>query len=122
MRRGTVLVLGSAGEFAGSRMQAGTIIILGRTGRYPGHGMRRGTIVLAKQPAQFPLTFASCGNLKMEFLRLLFKQLAGRDSEFAFFRQFGPEAHRLAGDRASGGQGEILVLLNASSAPKVPVQ
>lgn len=113
MRRGTILVFGDAGEFAGSHLIAGTLIILGRTGRHTGYGMRRGTIILAKKPAHLLPTFRSCGNLKMEFLRLLFKQTASIDRRLAFFRSFGPEVHRYAGDMAAGGQGELLVLLNA---------
>ncbi|MGH8247177.1 MAG: formylmethanofuran dehydrogenase subunit C [Gammaproteobacteria bacterium] len=115
MRRGTILVFGNAGDFAGSGMKAGTLVILGQVGRYPGHGMHRGTIVLGNKPRQMPLTFQNCGNLKMEFLRLFFKQISTLSSDFAFFRGFGPEAHRLAGDRAAGGQGEILILLNADA-------
>ena len=113
MRRGTILVLGDAGDYAGSHLIAGTLIILGRAGRHAGYGMRRGTIILGKKPAHLLPTLRSCGNLKMEFLRLLFKQTASIDRRFAFFRGFGPEVHRYAGDSATGGRGELLVLLNA---------
>ena len=113
MRRGTILVLGNAGDFAGSHLIAGTLIILGRVGRHPGYGMRRGTIILGRRPKHVLATFRSCGNLKMEFLRLLFKQTASLDRRLGFFRAFGPEVHRYAGDAATGGQGELLVLLNA---------
>lgn len=118
MRRGTVLVFGDAGEYAGSHLVAGTLIILGRTGRHAGYGMRRGTIILGRRPAQVLPTFQNCGNLKMEFLRLLFKQMASSDRRFDFFRAFGPEVHRYAGDAAAGGQGELLVLLNAPIEPR----
>jgi formylmethanofuran dehydrogenase subunit C len=113
MRRGTILVFGNAGDYAGSNLIAGTLIILGRAGKHAGYGMRRGTIILGKKPAHVLPTFQNCGNLKMEFLRLLFKQTASLDRRFAFFRTFGPEVHRYAGDSAAGGQGELLVLLNA---------
>jgi formylmethanofuran dehydrogenase subunit C len=118
MRRGTILVLGNAGDFAGSNLIAGTLIILGRAGRHAGYGMRRGTIILGKKPAHVLPTFRSCGNLKMEFLRLLFKQTASLDRRFAFFRNFGPEVHRYAGDAAADGQGELLILLNAPLEPR----
>lgn len=114
MRRGTILVLGDAGDFAGSRMIAGTLLILGLARTGVGYGMRRGTIVLGRMPAHVPVTFNDCGRLKMEFLRLLFKQTADSRKRFGYFREFGPEARRFAGDIAAGGQGEILVLLNAS--------
>jgi formylmethanofuran dehydrogenase subunit C len=113
MRRGTILVLGNAGDYAGSNLIAGTLIILGKTGKHAGLGMRRGTLILGRKPAHVLPTFRSCGNLKMEFLRLLFKQTASLDQRLSFFRAFGPEVHRYAGDSAAGGQGELLVLLNA---------
>jgi len=113
MRRGTLLVFGDTGDFAGSHLIAGTLIILGRTGRNTGYGMRRGTIILGRKTTHVLSTFRSCGNLKMEFLRLLFKQTASLDRRLALFRAFGPEVHRYAGDMAAGGQGELLVLLNA---------
>jgi formylmethanofuran dehydrogenase subunit C len=113
MRRGTILVFGNAGEYAGCDMIAGTIMIMGRSGRGLGHGMRRGTIVLGRKPALVLSTFNSCGSLKMEFLRLLFKQTAAHGGRCSIFRNFGPEVLRYAGDAAAGGQGELLVLLNA---------
>ena len=114
MRRGTILVLGNAGDFAGSRMIAGTLLIIGATKPGVGQGMRRGTIILGRRPAHVLATFNDCGKLKMEFLRLLFKQIAESGERFAFFHKYGPEAQRYAGDLAAGGQGEILVLLTAA--------
>ena len=114
MRSGMILVLGDCGDYAGSGMKAGTILVLGRTGKHTGTGMHRGSIVLARRPQHLPLTFTSCGKLKMEFLRLLFKELASLQPAFRFFHGFGPEAERYAGDHASAGKGEILVLLNAA--------
>ena len=114
MRRGTILVFGNAGDFAGSRMLAGTLLIIGRINSGVGQGTRRGTIILARKPPHILATFSDCGELKMEFLRLLFKQLADIGKRFDFLRRFGPEARRYAGDLAAGGQGEILVLLNAA--------
>jgi formylmethanofuran dehydrogenase subunit C len=96
-------------------MIAGTLMILGRCGRHAGRGMRRGTIILGKKPAHMLSTFHSCGILKMEFLRLLFKQMAQAGGRAQVFRLFGPEVHRYAGDSASGGKGELLILLNAAA-------
>lgn len=110
MRRGMIIVQGNANDFCGSRMYAGTIIVMGKAGKNTGAGMRRGSLILAKKPAQICSTFKSCGNLKMQFLRLLFTQLAEIGKEFSFFSKFGPEAHRFSGDRARNGQGEILLL------------
>ncbi len=110
MRRGMIIINGNAGDYCGSRMGAGTIIILDKAGNHSGFGMKRGTIILAKQPKHISATFKSCGNLKMQFLRLLFKQLGEMGAQFNIFRKYGPEVHRFAGDLASNGKGEILIL------------
>ncbi len=110
MRRGMIIIQGQAGDFCASRMYAGTIIVLKKAGRNAGTGMRRGSLILARKPAHISTTFRSCGNLKMQFLRLLFTQLADMGDEFSLFRNFGAEVHRFSGDRARNGKGEILLL------------
>ncbi len=110
MRRGIIIINGHAGDYCGSRMGAGTIIILDKAGKHSGFRMKRGTIILAKQPRHISATFKSCGNLKMQFLRLLFKQLSEMGNQFSMFKKYGPEVHRFAGDLASNGKGEILIL------------
>jgi len=110
LRRGFIIIRGKAGDYCGSRMVAGTIIVLDKAGKYPGFGMKRGTIIMAKKPRHIAATFKSCGNLKIQFLRLLFKQLSEIGDQFSFFEKYGPEAHRFAGDLASNGKGEILIL------------
>ena len=114
MRGGTIVALGDTGPYLALRMRAGTIIVMGRTGPHMGHGMRRGTIVIGRKPAILPTGFRSAGVLKMEFLRLLFKQLGTARARLALFRSFGPEAIRMAGDASVGGKGELLLLLNTS--------
>ena len=111
MRRGTIIICGNTGNFCGSRMQAGTIVTLAKTGEYPGWNMKRGTIVLAVKPSHIAATFMSCGELKMQFLRLLFKQLSELGKQYAFFKNYSPASHRFAGDLANNGKGEILILL-----------
>lgn len=115
MRRGIMVIYGDAGEFAGSRMIAGTLMILGRCGHHAGRGMRRGTIILGKEPAHVLSTFHSCGILRMDFLRLLFRQMAQAGGRAQVFWHFGPEVHRYAGDSAGGGKGELLILLDKAS-------
>lgn len=110
MRRGIIVIHGKSGDYCGSRIHAGTIIILDRVGNHIGDGMRRGTIILAKKPKHILATFKNCGNLKMEFLRLLFTQLIHMNSDFKKFKKFTPIAHRYSGDLARNGKGEILVL------------
>lgn len=111
MRRGMILVAGEVADFTGAGMIAGTIVALGRSGKLPGYGMKRGSIVLGKRPGQLGATLSDCGILKMEYLRLFFKQLSRMGSRYRFFRDFGPEVHLYAGDLANGGKGELMVLL-----------
>ncbi len=115
LRRGFIIIRGKAGDYCGSRMVAGTIIVLDKAGKYPGFGMKRGTIIMAKKPRHIAATFKSCGNLKIQFLRLLFKQLSEISDQFSFFEKYRPEAHRFAGDLASNGKGEILILQTIST-------
>ena len=115
MRRGMIIINGHAGDYCGSRMGAGTIIILDKAGRHSGFGMKRGTIILAKQPRHISATFKSCGNLKMQFLRLLFTQLSEMGNQYSMFKKYGPEVHRFAGDLPSNGKGEILILQTIKS-------
>lgn len=110
MRRGMIIIHGKANDFCGSRMYAGTIIVLEKAGKNTGVGMRRGSLILSKKPVHINAAFRSCGNLKMQFLRLLFTQLAESGEEFSFFRNYGAEAHRFSGDRSRNGKGEILIL------------
>ncbi len=111
MRRGRVIVKGGVGDYLGSRMKGGTIVVLGPTGKWVGLAMRRGTIVLAQKPVEVPATFNSSGKLKMEFLRLLFRELGRSFRSLVFLRNYGPLSERLVGDLSAGGKGEILVLL-----------
>lgn len=113
MRRGMIMIGGNAGDFSGAGMVAGTILILGKAGKLPGYGMKRGTIILGKRPHKLGATLASCGALKMEYLRLFFKQLSRMGSRYHLFRNFGPEVRLYTGDLANGGKGEVMVLLNA---------
>ena len=110
MRRGMIIIRGRAGDYCASRIHAGTVIVMGRAGSYPAAGMRRGSLILAKKPARLSATFKSCGDLKMQFLRLLFTQLANMGDDLASFRQQRPTARRFSGDLALGGKGEILIL------------
>lgn len=108
MRRGTLVIEGDAGPYAASRMIAGTLAICGRTGSAPGVLMRRGTLLLGIPPAAPPPGFVATG-LPADgvFLRLLARAL----------QPFSPRAaarvaavrHRLLGDLASLGRGEMLL-------------
>ncbi len=113
MRRGQILIYQDSGDFTGSRMVAGTIIVLGRPGKHIGYRMKRGTVILRNGQTDISSGFRSCGLLKMEFLRLLFRQSAKMGRRFAFFKDFGPEVYRYAGDLSCDAKGEIFILQNA---------
>jgi formylmethanofuran dehydrogenase subunit C len=107
LRRGTIVVAGDCGDDAGANMIAGTLAIMGTAGRMTGSGMRRGTILLSRPPASLPVTFADNGLQDLAFLALLLR-------EIATMTDIGPwasprPAHRLLGDIADGGMGEILL-------------
>ncbi len=113
MRRGLIMTGGDSGDFTGAGMIAGTILVLGRCGRMPGYGMKRGSIILGNPPEKIGATMADCGLLKMEYLRLFFKQLSRMGSRYRFFRKFGPRVQLYAGDLANNGKGELMILLDA---------
>lgn len=111
MRRGILLIEGNVGNYCASRMLAGTIGVLGNIGEYVGYGMRRGTILLTKVP-NMHATLQDCGTHTLPFLSLMFKSFASLPSKFA--RISTNRVQRYAGDIANDGQGEILVLKEAT--------
>lgn len=113
MRRGTIVVEGGAGAYAASRMIAGTIVVLGTTvGSYPGFGMKRGSLILRGQPERQLPTFSDCGPHDLGFLSLLWRSLRGRSRRLDDLAARPRTVRRLAGDRAVGGKGEILLWLD----------
>lgn len=109
IRRGTVLIEGNAGNYLGSRMLAGTIAVLGRTGKYPGYGMKRGTLLLWQKPDKLSTTFNDCGLHTLGFLPLMLDSYRDLETRFAAITGAMDRVHRYCGDRASSGQGEILI-------------
>jgi formylmethanofuran dehydrogenase subunit C len=110
MRRGTIIVEGGAGAYAASRMIAGTIVVLGATvGSYPGFAMKRGSLILRGQPERQLPTFGDCGRHDLGFLSLLWRSLRGHSRRLDELAAGPTTVHRLAGDRAVGGKGEILL-------------
>jgi formylmethanofuran dehydrogenase subunit C len=113
MRRGTIIVEGGVGAYAASRMIAGTIIVLGTmVGSYPGFGMKRGSLVLRGQPDRQLPTFGDCGRHDLGFFSLLRRNLRGHSRRLDEVATGATTLHRLAGDRAVGGKGEILLWLD----------
>ncbi len=107
MRRGTVVVHGDAGDYLGSRMVAGTIALAGRCGRQPALGMRRGSIVFAGPAPEAGASFVPVSSNADVFWQLLARSLAPHGEAFAALPARRP--HRLAGDLAVQGQGELLI-------------
>jgi formylmethanofuran dehydrogenase subunit C len=110
LRRGTILVEGSLGAYAASRMIAGTVLALGPSiGTYPAFAMKRGSLILLSRPERELPSFADCGRHDLSFLRLLLRALKGRSPRLDGLAARPPLVHRLAGDQSVGGKGEILV-------------
>ncbi len=112
MRRGLIAVGGGVGVGAGRWMIAGSLFFFGRAGPMVGMGMKRGTIALFGQhdgPDHGVLpTFAPAGRDRPPFLTIYLRQLARWGFPVPPAVLAGPLA-RYNGDRADGGQGEILV-------------
>lgn len=107
MRRGVIVVLGSVGEAAASRMVGGTIVA-GAFGARAGVGMKRGTLIGGSVEDLEP-TFVPSGTYDAAFLAILAKYLQG---EWADAADLVPaRAARYRGDMAALGKGEILVAL-----------
>jgi len=107
MRRGTIVIEGEAGAYAGSRMIAGSLIVGRKAGPLPGFLMKRGTIVLGEGCSLMSPTFVDCGQHELLAMRLW----AGfvdplSKSAAALLRR---PLQRLAGDMAVLGKGEIFV-------------
>ena len=105
MRRGLILA-GSAGAFAGSRMIAGTIVVSGALGDHPGYGMRRGTLIAGSHGALLP-TFVETGTPDLVFVRLLAQSLKRLGASQADL--LGGTLRRYSGDLATLGKGELFV-------------
>lgn len=135
MRRGTVCVHGNVAPGAASRLIAGTLVICGHFDGTIGAGMQRGTIVLdaanlASSDSENEHTPANCipevpgftspALAELSFLPILLQSLAQAVPDRFLSGKHRLKSLRSVGDRAAGGQGEILWLL--SSAAKLPQQ
>jgi formylmethanofuran dehydrogenase subunit C len=110
MRRGTIIVEGSIGAYAASRMIAGTVIALGTSvGPCPGFAMKRGSLILISRPERVLPSFSDCGRFELGFIPFLLRRLRGRSPRLDEQVKRPDRVRRLAGDRAVGGKGEILL-------------
>jgi formylmethanofuran dehydrogenase subunit C len=107
MRRGTIIIEGEAGPYAGSRMIAGTVIVRRRAAPLAGFLLKRGTIVLGDNRSVLSPTFIDCGQYELVAMRLLATMIEPYSKSAALLLR-GPLT-RFAGDMAVLGKGEILV-------------
>jgi formylmethanofuran dehydrogenase subunit C len=107
MRRGTLAIGGSCGDAAGFGMIAGSILVFGRCGIRIGAGMRRGTIALLgpERPGLLH-TFRKAGCFRPLFLRLLLRELVGREFKPARL-ELEQELMLYHGDLVALGKGEV---------------
>ena len=108
MRRGTVIARGSFGPAAGSRMAGGTLWTEQGFGAGPGPLMRRGTLIGPSADGLLT-TYADCGRHDLEILRILNRYVADTLGSLAP-KPLPASVRRLAGDAATIGKGEILLV------------
>lgn len=107
LRRGIVAVGGSCADAAGFEMRAGSLVIGGNVGRHPGLGMRRGSIIALTARPIPPATFRRGAIWRPAFVPLLLRRLVaaglapGVTAAPATWQQWH-------GDMLTGGRGELL--------------
>jgi formylmethanofuran dehydrogenase subunit C len=108
MRRGTIITRGTTGASAGSRMLGGTIWAEGGLGPSPGSLLRRGTLI-APSVARMPDTFGDCGRHDLGILAIMSKHFTETLGALAP-KPLPKTVRRFAGDLATAGKGEILLI------------
>lgn len=108
MRRGTIIARGAIGPAAGSRMMGGTLWTETGFGAAPGPLLRRGTLIGPKVERMLA-TFADCGVHDLGILRIMNRYFAETLGPLAP-KPLPLKVRRYAGDLASIGKGEILLL------------
>jgi len=112
MRRGTIVVMKDAGDFAGAGVIAGTLFIMGKVGKAPGAEMKRGTIVLLEEPSSILPSFRYSGEFRPYFVDFYISYLE-RNFPIKFPDKLrGSYFRRYMGDFLQLGKGEILVCLD----------
>ena len=120
MRRGLLAIGGNAGEATGFELLAGTILIAGQPGPHTGLGMRRGSIVLLgiksfshEASAYIPPTFLKGGIWRPAFMALLEKHLVNTGFPAAQKTAWTGPWQQWHGDSLAGCRGEILTPASA---------
>lgn len=109
LRGGLILVGGDAGSHAAEDLIAGTLAVAGQLGAEAGRGMKRGTLLLSRLPERLAPGFVETGPQDFVALALLARRVP--ELVAVFGGRLSSRALRLAGNRLTGGEGEILVLL-----------
>lgn len=110
MRRGLIIIGGDSARQCAHRMLAGTMIVCGQANMDNGFELRHGSLILTQEPVRMLSTFARTGEHTLLFLRLLAKSVKPYHRSLAGKLATKQPCTRYAGDLASGGRGEILVL------------
>lgn len=108
MRRGTIIARGSFGPAAGSRMAGGTLWTEKGFGAGPGPMLRRGTLI-GPAVERFLPTFSDCGVHDLNVMKILSKYITETLGTLAP-KPLPLMARRYAGDLATLGKGEILII------------
>ena len=106
MRRGMLAIGGDCGEAAAYQLRAGTVVVAGRVGRRAGAGMRRGSLVaLGPSPDIWP-AFARGTVWNAPVVWMMLKWLASQGWKSAAASVRGPW-QQWHGDLTTGGKGEL---------------
>jgi formylmethanofuran dehydrogenase subunit C len=107
MRRGTIVIKGPVRDFVGLEMKGGTIVLLSGAEQRVGAWMNRGTIV-SLLPLPLLPTFTFACTYQPDFLRLIGRYLTRFGIDIPCTPQDGPY-DLYSGDTSIPGKGEILV-------------
>ena len=120
MRRGLLAIGGNAGDATGFELLAGTILVAGQPGPHTGLGMRRGSIVLLgtksfchEASTYIPPTFLQGGIWRPTFMALLGRHLVNTGFSAARKTAWRDPWQQWHGDSLAGCRGEILTPANA---------
>jgi formylmethanofuran dehydrogenase subunit C len=108
MRRGLLVIAGSAGNLTGQGMIAGTVVILGTAGKGTGLWSKRGSVV-ALGTITPPDTYSYACTYQPVHLRVILTRLRSRYRLPVQRKHFTGLYQRYSGDLAELGKGEILV-------------
>ncbi len=112
MRRGLIVIGGDAAPFTGAHMNGGVIFIFGRAAKRLGAQMRgNGSLIICLGEVEELLpTFVYDTTYTPTFMRIYLKTLSEKLGIKRAEEYIGRAFRRYRGDRAVGGDGEILIV------------